>query len=156
QRQTTARTLLESGRANLKAKQFDAAVAALTEALRLNPADPGTQAALKDAEKARDATRIDAQAQAEAKKRLTENQKWLEEGRVALGAGRQDSAIRSFREAQKLIPGDQASAALQKDAERARDAAAAAVAAEAKKRQEEMQRQAEAQKALAQAREALA
>src|SRR5205085_6277942 len=109
-----------SGKANLAAKQYDAAVLALTEARKLNPGDPSVNAALQEAEKARAAHGAGARSQAEARKKAEQYQKRLSEGRLAASAKQYDAAIQALKEAQKLLPGDQASAALLKDVEKAK------------------------------------
>jgi tetratricopeptide (TPR) repeat protein len=150
------RTLRESGKANLAAKQYDAAVLSLGEAVKLNPADADARAALEEAQKARDATRADVRAQAEAQKKAEAYQKWLGEGRVALAAKQHDTAINAFREAQKVLPGDQSSAAFLREAEQGKRQAAAAVVAEAHRRDDEQKRAGDVQKALSTGRTALA
>src|SRR5262249_31136211 len=147
---------LESGQANLANKQYDAAVVALTEALKLNPGNPAATKLRDEAEKARAAAAGSAEAVAEAKKKAEAYQKVMNEGRLALTGRQYDAAIKAFAEAQKLLPGDQSSANFLKDAQKAKADADAAIAAEAKRRAEEVQRAADVQKALNAGRAALA
>ncbi|MCI0683416.1 MAG: hypothetical protein L0Y71_15030 [Gemmataceae bacterium] len=148
--------LLQSGRANLKAKQYDAAAVALTEALKLNPGDAAATAALKDAEAGRKKPAVDAKAAAAAKQKTEAYQKLIGDGRLALETKRYDDAIKSFSAAQKLLPGDQTSAGYLKEAQQAKSESVAAVAAAAKKRAEEIQRKSDVRRALTQGRTALA
>lgn len=155
-RQKEFQRLLQSGQANLKAKQYDAAALALNEALKLRPSDAAAATALQEVELGRKSASLSAQAAVAAKKKTAAYQVLMADGRRALEAKRFDDAVKSFAEAQKLLPGDQTSAGFLKDAQAAKSDAAAAVAAAAKKRAEEIQRAAELQKALTQGRTALA
>ncbi len=148
--------LLDSGKANLANKQFEAAKVALTEALKINPDSGDAKSALQSVEKALAQIDVSAKAKVEAQKRMEAYQKLVSDGRIAHSAGRFDDAINAFSAAQKLLPGDQASANLLKDAQRARQDAANAAALAAKKRAEELQRQADLKKSLDQGRSALA
>lgn len=148
--------LLRSGQANLASKQFEAAVANLQEAVKLNPTDATAINALKNAEKARDGAFADATAKAAAKKRADAYQKYINEGRLALDNKRFTDAISAFGEAQKLMPGDKASKEYQADAIAAKKASEDAVVAAAKKRAAEMKRAADLQTALTQGRALLA
>ena len=78
--------LLKSGQANLAAKQYDAAVANLSEAIKLSPGDATALAALKQAEQARAGTAPDPTAQ----KNVAAYQKLISDGRFALGGKRYD------------------------------------------------------------------
>src|SRR5262249_46825852 len=98
----------------------------------------------------------DEQAKAAAQQRTEEYQKWMGEGRVALAARQWDAAIKAYREAQRVLPGDFSSAAFLKDAEKHKSDEAAAVTAQARKRDEERRRAGEVQKALTAGRTALA
>jgi tetratricopeptide (TPR) repeat protein len=155
-RQANFRTLVAGGKANLAAKQYDAAALSLAEAVRLNPADAEAKAALAQAQQAQTTARVDAPANAEADRKAAAYQKWVGEGRVALSAKQYDTAINAFREAQKLLPGDQASAALVQEAERGQREANAAGTAETRRRDEDQKRIGEVRKALAAGRTALA
>jgi tetratricopeptide (TPR) repeat protein len=155
-RGATFRRLLESGQANLAGKKYDAAVLALDEALKLKPGDPAALQARASAQKALQQAGVDAKAAEANRQKAAAYQKALNDGRLALGARQFDAAIQAFSEAQKLLPGDQASANFLKDARKAKDDAQAAVAAEAKRRAEEAQRAASLQKALGEGRAALA
>jgi tetratricopeptide (TPR) repeat protein len=154
-RQANFRTLRDTGKANLAAKQYDAAAVALGEAVKLNPADADARAALAEAEKGRAAARAGA-AKAEADRKAAAYQKWLGEGRVALAAKQYDTAINAFREAQKVLPGDQASAAFLQEAERGKREAAAAGVADSHQREAEQKRAADVRQAVAAGRTALA
>lgn len=136
--------LLQSGQANLKAKQYDAAAVALSEALKLKPGDAAARAALQDAEAGRTKAAANVQAAEAAKKKTEAYQKLIGDGRLALEAKRYDDAIKAFGEAQKLLPGDQTSTRFLKDAQQAKADAAAAVAAAAKKQTEDAQKAAAA------------
>ncbi len=156
ERQAAFQKLLDSGKASVAAKQYDAAAVALNEALKLKPNDPAAKAALQEAEKGKTVAVVDAARAAENKKKLEEYQKALADGRLALSTKQYDAAIKAFREAQKLLPGDQASANCLADAEKAKKDAADVLAAEAKKREEERKRAADLQRLLTQGRAALA
>lgn len=148
--------LLKSGQANLAGKQYEAAVANLAEAVRLNPTDAGARLALQKAETARDAALANATAKAAAKDRADKYQRFLGEGRLALNSKRYDDAIRAFGEAQKLLPGDATSRDYLADARAAQKAEEARIAQAAKQRAEEMKRAADLQLALTQGRAFLA
>jgi tetratricopeptide (TPR) repeat protein len=159
EREAAFQKLCASGQANLTAKQYDAAVAAFAEALKLKPDDATAQKGLRQVEAARSAALADASKakhKEEEDRRQRQYQKLLGEGRAALSAKQYDSAIKAFQEAQKVLPGDQASAAFLKDAERAKQDAADALAMEAKRRADELRKRTEIDKAIAQARAALA
>jgi tetratricopeptide (TPR) repeat protein/predicted small lipoprotein YifL len=160
ERQQNFARLLKSGHENVKAKQYDAAVATLNAALKLKPGDPAARAALdaaQDGHKKLAATKAaDAKAEAAAKQKTEAYQKLLTDGRLALQAKRYDDAIGSFAQAQKLLPGDKTSADFLKDARDAKAESEAAVAAAAKKRADELQRAAELQKSLTAGRTAMA
>ncbi len=156
QRKQAFDRLLASGKANLAGKQFDAAVANLGEAVKLNPTDASAAAALKQAEQARSALLADAQAQAEAKQRTDAYQKTMTAGRAALKAKRFDDAEKSFAAAQSLLPGDQASSGFVKETQTARKDAQDALRAAAEKRVADQARAADFQKKLTDGRSALA
>lgn len=149
------RTALETGRAHLAAKRYDAAVASLTEATKLNPGDPAAAAALKEAEAGRAASQAEAARQQARKQTADAYQKWMADGRAALAGQRYDAAIQAFREAQKLQPADPAAAAALKQAEQARDGARTAADAAARQKQEEAQRAERVRQLLAAGRSAL-
>lgn len=148
--------LLKSGQANIAAKQFEAAVANLTEAASLEPGNPTIAGELKKAIAGRDAQFADAKAQAAAKQRAATYQKLLSEGRAALDTKRFPEAIKAFTEAQKVLPGDKTSSDYLKEAQNAKQAADDAIAAAAKLRAEEARKAGEFQKALAMGRSMLA
>jgi tetratricopeptide (TPR) repeat protein len=149
------RTALEMGRAHLAAKRYDAAVAALTEATKLNPGDPAAAAALKEAEAGRAGSQAESARQVTQKQNAEAYQKWMADGRAALAGQRYDAAIQAFREAQKLQPTDPAAAAALKQAELARDSARTAADAAARQKLEEAQRAERVRQLLAAGRSAL-
>jgi tetratricopeptide (TPR) repeat protein len=149
------RTALETGRAHLAAKRYDAAVTALTEATKLNPADPAAAAALKQAEAGRAASQAEAARELAQKQNAAAYQKWMADGRAALTGQRYDAAIQAFREAQKLQPTDPAAAAALKQAETARANALAAANQAAKQQQEAAQRAERVRQLLATGRTAM-
>jgi tetratricopeptide (TPR) repeat protein len=145
-------TLLESGRANLAARQYEAAVAALSEAVKLKPDDAAAREAMEQAKRTRAATAADARTRAE-QKNAAEYQKRMGEGRTALAARQYDAALASFREAQRLLPGDQTAAAFIKEAEKSKQAAAPP-RPEAAKAQQDAEKAREAEAARKRAEEA--
>jgi tetratricopeptide (TPR) repeat protein len=119
-KQASFQKLLDAGKANVAAKQYDAAIVSLNDALKLKPGDPVALAALKDAQ-ARQAEMVgNAQAAAEAKKKRDAYEQHMQRGRTALNLKNWDAAIEAFKAAQATLPGDTASAQLIKDAEKAR------------------------------------
>jgi tetratricopeptide (TPR) repeat protein len=155
-RDTSFRQFVEGGKKNLAAKQYDAAASALQEAVRLKPDDKDAAAALAEAQKGQaDAART-ADQQAQAKKTTEAYQKWMTDGRAALALKQYDAAASAFGEAQKLLPGDAASADFLTQAKKAKADADAAAKDTAKKHQDEQDRIAAVQKSLAQGRAALA
>ena len=148
--------LVESGRANLAAKQFEAAVANLTEAVRLNPTDAAVQLDLKRAIAGRDAALKDANAQAAAKLRADQYQKLMTDGQAALDSKRFGDAIKAFTAAQTLLPGDLASKNLIQEAQTAKKATDDAVALAAKQRADTLRKAKEVEKLLTSGRLALA
>ena len=104
--QTFAR-LAKSGRDNLDSKNYIAAIANLSEALKLNPSDPAVLADLKKAEQGRDASFVDKKAQDEAKARGDKYQKLMTDGQTALDSKRFTDAIKHYGEAQKTVAGRQ-------------------------------------------------
>ncbi|MSU79602.1 MAG: tetratricopeptide repeat protein [Gemmataceae bacterium] len=141
--------LLKSGQANIAAKQFEAAVANLTEAASLDPVNPAIATDLKRAIAGRDGQFADAKAQAAAKERAVAYQKWLGEGRSAMASKRYPEAIKAFTEAQKVLPGDKTSKDYLLDAQTAKQAAEDAVVTAAKARAEELRKVGALQKSLA-------
>lgn len=136
QRTQAFQRLLKNGQANLANKQYDAAVANLTEATKLNPTDATAQAALKKALQARDASLTDVKGQAAAKLKTATYQKLLADGRRALDGRRYAEAIKAFSDAQTIFPGDQTAKDYLQEAQSARKAAEAAAAASKAKQQE--------------------
>jgi tetratricopeptide (TPR) repeat protein len=144
--------LLKSGQANLAAKQHEAAVANLTEALKLKPGEPVASAALKQAQQASSAPAADTKSQ----QKVAAYQKLIADGRLALSGKRYEDAIKAFSDAQSLMPGDQASRDFLGDAQKGKKDAAEALAAAAQKRAAEQKRVQDLQKALTLGRSALA
>src|SRR5262249_46943935 len=126
-RKAAFQKLLESGKANLTAGRFDAAVLALQEALKLNPTDADAEAALAQAQAEGGP---DAQAKAEMQRKATEYGRLIGDGRRAMADKQYDAALRNFRDAQQVIPGDEAANRLVEEAK-------AALSADTQKRQEE-------------------
>jgi tetratricopeptide (TPR) repeat protein len=149
QEEAKFKKLLADGKANLDAKQYDAAVEALTEALHLNPTSADAKTALADAKKGQ------AGQDADAKQKAEKYRKWMEDGKVALAAGKYPEAIKAFEEAQKLFPKDPTSADLLKDAKAARDKDKTDLAQKAKEAEEARQKAAKVEKALERGRVAL-
>jgi tetratricopeptide (TPR) repeat protein len=149
ERQRNFVKLLDAGQANLANKQYDAAVLALNEALKLKPGDAKATAALQSAEKARSGAVLDAKAKAEAKQKAEAYQKLMAAGRLALSGKNFDVAIKAFGEAQKLVPGDRGAADFLKEAQKGKSDAAATLAAAAKQRAAEIERAEKLRKLLA-------
>ncbi len=132
ERQTTFRTFLDSGLTNLANKEYDAAVVALDEALKLKPGDPEALAARQRAEKESAASR-DAQARAEFQKKAEQYRKWMADGKTALFVTQDyEAAVAAFTQANQLFPTDRASAQLREQAEQARARQAAVEAPQPK------------------------
>src|SRR5262249_30372143 len=148
ERTKTFQRLLRDGQDNLAKKHYDAAVVNLTEALKLNPGDPAATKALQAAEKGRADAAKTADQLAEAKEKAEAYQKAMSDGRLALQGKHYDAAIQAFEQAQKLLPGDQASLNFAQEARKAKDEARAAEVAAAKKRADDLQRQLDGRKAL--------
>jgi len=145
--------LMDAGKANVAARQYDAAVAAFTEAQKLDPANKEVKSALADALKARSVVEKDA---ADAARRTQQYQKLVQEGKLAMTSKQYDLAIKAFTEAQKLQPSDAVVARLIDEARQQKTAEAEAVRAEARRREEDSRRAAEVKKSLAEAKLALA
>lgn len=116
----TFRKLLDSGKANLAAKRYDAAALSLAEALKLFPNDAEAKAAYADARAQIDA---DAGAMAEMQRKSAEYQSRMTDGRRAMAAKQYDKALEAFRAAQRLVPGDAAAVQFAQDALAAKSAA---------------------------------
>jgi tetratricopeptide (TPR) repeat protein len=113
--QATLRRLLAAGDQNLRAKRYDAAIVAFTDALKLSPADAKAKAGLEQAQAAQASMKLDARAQAEAKRKRDEYEKAMRQGRAALNLKQYSDALGLFQKAQELLPGDTASAELIED-----------------------------------------
>jgi tetratricopeptide (TPR) repeat protein len=107
---------------------------------------------LKEAQSARDQAGIDKVA---AQKRSADYQKKMQEGRLALDVKRYDAAILAFQEAGKILPGDETSALLLRQAQKAKSDAQTALEAGAKRREEEQKKLLVTQQSLAAVRSAL-
>src|SRR5262249_3718722 len=68
--QADLRKLLDGGKANLDAKNYDAAIIALREAVRLDPKNTEAAKMLQDAQKGQAAITLNAQQEAERKRKL--------------------------------------------------------------------------------------
>jgi tetratricopeptide (TPR) repeat protein len=144
QRQQDFRRLLDGAKANLDVKQHDAAALAATEALKLKPGDAAALQAKAQAEAARKAASpATAPAPADQARRAEAYQKAMSAGRLAIAARQYDTAIKSFADAQKLVPGDKSAAAFLEQAQQAQQDAAAADAARARQRAVELERKAQ-------------
>lgn len=153
QRAQNFQRFLKSGQENLANKQYEAAVAMLKEAVKLNPTDKTAALALQQAEKARDVAVTDKAA---AKARAEAYQKHMNDGQLALASKRYADAIKAFSNAQQVLPGDKASSAFLLEAQNEKKTADAAIALATKQRAEEAKKAADLQKALTQGRAALA
>jgi hypothetical protein len=149
QKKAMFQKLLDSGKGNLAAKNYPAAVLSLTEAGKLFPDNAEAKAALADAQ-ARMAG--DEQAKAELQKKTDQYQKAMADGRLALKLKQYDRAADAFRGALRLVPGDQAADGLLKDAIKVKSDADAAIATQ----QQAARRMADLNNALNKAKAALA
>ena len=120
EKQTAFQKLLDAGKSNIAAKQYDAAIVSLNDALKMKPGDPTTLAALKDAQAKQNAMLGDAQAIAEAKKKRDAFEGHMQRGRTAMNLKNWDAALEAFKAAQSTLPGDTASAQFIKEAEKAK------------------------------------
>ncbi len=157
------RLLMENGQANVKRKQFDLAILAFNEALKLKPDDEDAKDALLAAEKAKKAGAVAVGVPVNPPPRPMRNpnldayRQRMAEGRTALFVtGQFDAAVLAFSEALKLFPDDFVAAAFLVEAQRVRVAAATLQAAQAQLIQRELWRGVELNAALAQGRNALA
>lgn len=117
---------LNAGLANLKNKQYDAALVNFNEALKYDPDSTKAKAGLTQTQTALAAMKQDAAAQAEAKRKRTEYEKFMSQGQVALKLKQYDAALTAFQKAQDVLPGDSASADALKDATKLKSDSAAA------------------------------
>jgi tetratricopeptide (TPR) repeat protein len=118
ERQDQAATLarqLAVGKKNLDAKQFDAAIVAYTEAVRIDPKNPEANAGLQSAQAAQKELAKDATAIAAAQKKREDYEIAMRKGRAALGLKQYADALGFFQQAQGILPGDAASAELIQD-----------------------------------------
>jgi tetratricopeptide (TPR) repeat protein len=134
QRDAEFAKLLTAGRASLEAKQYASAVAALREAVRLNPDHRESKELLAEAEKGLSA------GPAVDPKKLEQFQKLVGEGRFALGQKQFDKAETAYKEAQKLLPEDKSIAGFLTEVKTARDAETARIKAESARREEEVRK----------------
>lgn len=136
---TQAKKLVQTANSNVALKQYDAAIVALNEALKLDPKNAEASKLLAQVQSQQAATVKDAQAQMEAKKKREEYEGLMQKGRTAMGLKNFPAALEAFQGAQKVLPGDATSAQLIKDVEKQRgDLEAARVA---KTKQEEQAKQ---------------
>jgi tetratricopeptide (TPR) repeat protein len=127
-KQAAFRKLRDSGKSHLAARQYDAAVADLKQALALNPTDADTSAALRDAEKARQDTKQAADAAAkkrEQEERAAKARDLVAAARKAVEARDYNTADKHLADAGKLAPEDPAVTKALQDLAQARKAAAA-------------------------------
>lgn len=125
---------LRAGNALQEAKQFDAAIKALNEAINLIPENAEALAALKAAEKARADAIAAEDVQREKEQRLKAFNLLLEAGRANLARNQFDVAVLALNEALKLVPDHEEALAALRLAEKGRQVAANA-AAEAERKQ---------------------
>lgn len=147
-RLTKFRIALDTGRAHLAAKRYDAALAALNEAVKINPTDPTARAVLKEAENARGAADL-AQRKKDEEQRAERVRQLLASGRAALNGKQFDAASKAFGDAAKLAPTDPAVAKALQDLDQARRAAASADAEQTKRLQIYQQNMTAGKQALA-------
>ncbi len=163
QKQRAFRLLMDNGQANLKRKQFDLAILAFTEAIKLKPDDEDAKAALLAAEKAQKAAAVAVNPPAVPPVRPAQNpnliayKQRMAEGRTALFVtGDVDAAVIAFTEALRLYPDDLVAAAFLAEAQKTRNAVATVQVAQAQLIQRELWRGVDLRAALAQGRTALA
>ena len=102
--------LLAAGQANMKAKNYDAAIVSFGDALKADPQSAEAKVGLAAAEAADAKMERDATAQAEAKAKRAAYEKQMQTGQSALKLRQYDAALAAFKKAQDLLPGDAASA----------------------------------------------
>lgn len=110
--------LVAAGNQNLKAKQYDAAIVAFGDALKLDADNKAAKTGLEQAQTAQAAMLKDTTAQAEAKKKRDEYDRLMKQGRAALGLKQYSDALGLFQKAQTLLPGDAASTQLIADVQK--------------------------------------
>ncbi len=121
--------LLAAGQANMKAKNYDAAIVSFGDALKADPQNAEAKAGLAAAEAADAKMERDATAQAEAKAKRAAYEKQMQAGQSALKLRQYDAALAAFKNAQALLPGDAASAQAVADVTKIQGDAAATTAA---------------------------
>ncbi|HEX3152616.1 MAG TPA: tetratricopeptide repeat protein [Gemmataceae bacterium] len=104
------------GKQNLTAKQYDGAIVAFTDALRIDAKNAEANAGLQSAQAAQKENIKDAAALAEAKRKRDEYEVAMRQGRAALNLKHYSDALGFFQKAQDTLPGDAASAELIKEA----------------------------------------
>jgi tetratricopeptide (TPR) repeat protein len=162
QNKRSFRLFMDNGQANLKRKQYDLAILAFTEAIKIKPDDEDAKAALLAAEKAQKAAVAVANPVAPPPRpmknpNIDAYKQRMAEGRNALYiTGDLDAAVMAFNEALKLFPDDLVAAAFVAEAQRVRNTAAALQIAQAQLIQREVYRGVDAAAALTQGRFALA
>jgi len=130
--QVAVRKLVAAGQENLKAKQYDAALVAFADALKLDAANAEAKAGLQQAQAGLGSTKLDAAAQVEAKKKRDAYETAIRQGRAALNLKQYAEALASFQKAQEFLPGDAASAELIKEATRLKGDAESTIGAQKK------------------------
>lgn len=121
--------LVAGGQQNLKAKQYDAAIVAFNDALRVAPDNAAAKAGLADAQAAQAAMLKDDTSKAEAKKKRDEYDRLMRQGRAALNLKHYGDALGFFQKAQDTLPGDATSAQLIQDVTKQRQDMEAATTA---------------------------
>jgi tetratricopeptide (TPR) repeat protein len=147
QKKATFQTLLDKGKANLAAKNYQAALLSLTEAGKLFPENAEAKAALAEAE-----SKLGSDAKATLQRKAEQYQKFLADGRLAMKLKYYDQAMEQFRSAVRLVPGDMAAESLFADAQKAKAEADAAVTSQ----QQAARKKADLANALIKAKTALA
>jgi tetratricopeptide (TPR) repeat protein len=113
-RQAEAKRLLDLGKTKLARREYDAAVAALRESVKLSPT-PESQAELRKAEKAKAASIKVVRPDPKQKQRKADYELAMSAGKAAVKRNDYQGAVNSFTEALRLMPGD-AAATAQRDA----------------------------------------
>ncbi|WP_020468537.1 tetratricopeptide repeat protein [Zavarzinella formosa] len=131
-KKTNLTKLLANGEANLKARQYDAAIVSFNEVLKISPDNQEAKAGLEAAETASAKMAGDAKAQAEAKAKRAAYEKQIQTGQAALRLKQLESALAAFQKAQEILPGDAASLQLIKEVTKQQDEAKASISAKQK------------------------
>jgi len=121
--------LMAAGKANMTAKNYDAAIVAFGDALKADPQNAEAKAGLAAAEAADAKMERDATAQAAAKAKRADYEKAMQTGQSALKLRQYNAALAAFKSAQTLLPGDAASTQAIADVTKIQESAAATNAA---------------------------